>query len=77
MGNNTGRSGGGCGCSSSLSMTGGWKYTRRASLASKKRLSARMSKKQTKKVKKSKKKGKTGKYKSKRGVKRTGKVRRN
>lgn len=38
--------GGGCGCDNNASniMTGGWKYTRRASLASKKRLSARMSK---------------------------------
>ena len=44
---NGGGSGGGCGCDNNASniMTGGWKYTRRASLASKKRLSARMSKK--------------------------------
>ena len=35
---------GGCGCGSDLPiMAGGWKYTRRASLASRKRLSARMS----------------------------------
>ena len=58
---------GGCGCASSSSavgltgMAGGWKYTRRASLASKKRLSARMSKR--KKPGKRKKHNKTGKRK--------------
>tara|TARA_B110000046_G_scaffold6637_3_gene6966 strand:- start:818 stop:1039 length:222 start_codon:yes stop_codon:yes gene_type:complete len=46
MGNMGARNfGGGCGsCGTQNIMTGGWKYTRRASLASKKRLSARMSK---------------------------------
>jgi hypothetical protein len=48
---------GGCGCSSPTLMTGGWKYTRRASLASKKRLSSRMSRKH----KPNKKPGKKGK----------------
>ncbi len=51
---------GGCGCSSPTLMTGGWKYTRRASLASKKRLSARMSRKH-KPNKKSGKRGKSNK----------------
>ena len=72
------RGGAGCGCSSGIPMMGGWKYTRRASLASKKRLSARMSKKQkTKKVKKDKKRGKLNKHKNKRGHKGTKKVRGN
>ena len=70
--------GDGCGCSSVIPMMGGWKYTRRASLASKKRLSARMSKKQkTKKVKKDKKKGKSNKHRNKRGPKRSRRARGN
>lgn len=56
---------GGCGCSSPTLMNGGWKYTRRASLASKKRLSARMSRR-NKSNKKNGKKGKSNKQNNKR-----------
>ncbi len=50
--------GGGCGCSapsnSGSSLFGGYKYTRKASLAAEKRLSQRMSRRVTKRVKRRK-----------------------
>ena len=49
--------GGGCGCaanSSSSSLFGGYKYTRKASLAAEKRLSQRISRRVTKRVKRRK-----------------------
>ena len=68
--------GGGCGCSKSVSLTGGWKHSSRASLASSKRLSMRISKNSKRGTKRRKRRNAKRRGTKRRGTKRRGTKRR-